>query len=77
MAAKLMQTESTIAAMVKELAVGAQSREQAALERYVSYMHEQQLLITDEHLLLSPLELSRPSAALSDAQKPTARAVAA
>ena len=76
LAAKLMQTESTVAALAKELAVDAQTRERAALERYVSYMYEQQQLVNDEHLLLSPLELSRPSVALPAAQKLTAGAVA-
>eukprot|EP00966_Prymnesium_polylepis_P065927 1529610-Prymnesium_polylepis.1 len=40
-------------------------------------MHEQQLLLQDEHLLLNPLELRRSSASLSASQKPTVGAVAA
>ena len=52
---------------------GSEHREKAALERYIGYMHEQQLQL-DESLpqLSSPLELSRSSASTSEAT--TARA---
>ena len=67
LAAKLMQTEATVAHMTKELKLMSEQREKAALERYIAYMHNQQLLLTDRFSLPSALELSRPSASLPPA----------
>ena len=75
LAARLMQTNTTVAQLVRTLMTEAGMREKGAMERYIAYMREQQLQLDDKlPQLPSPLELSRPSASAS--QPPTERAMA-
>ena len=76
LAAKLMQTEATAAALCRDVRIIVVERERAALQRYIAYMREQQLQL-DSSLpqLPSALELSRPAS--TDVQRLTTTAVAA
>ena len=77
LAAKVMQTSSTVAQLCKELQIQSQEREKAVMHRYLAYAQEQQLQ-GDESLphLPSPLELSRASIA-TQSQQPTQHALTA
>ena len=60
MAAKLMQTSGTVASLCREIKVGAETSERAAMYRYLAYVAEQRAHADDSLAQLpSALELSR------------------